>query len=198
MRKVREKFTFSNAIALIALFVALGGASYAAIKLPKNSVGTKQLKTKAVTDAKVKDGTITAGKLAAGVLPPSQGYYRSREPSPLLNLTSTPKSVVATPSLPAGSYAFTANATIINNSGSTVATVTCSLGSATAQTLKLSTNGSGGSVLPLSLSTTARIPTNLVTVPLFCSEASGDARVAHASITAIAVKAIDGAPVLSP
>jgi hypothetical protein len=31
-------------VALLALFVALRGTSYAAIKLPANSVGSKQLK----------------------------------------------------------------------------------------------------------------------------------------------------------
>jgi len=51
-------------ISLIALFVALGGTSYAAINsLPKNSVGTTQLKNNAVTGRKIKDGAITAAKL---------------------------------------------------------------------------------------------------------------------------------------
>ena len=35
-------------VALLALFIALGGASYAAIKIPDNSVGAAQLKTNAV------------------------------------------------------------------------------------------------------------------------------------------------------
>lgn len=40
-------------VALIALFVALGGTSYAAIQLPANSVGTRQLRGGAVTNAKL-------------------------------------------------------------------------------------------------------------------------------------------------
>jgi hypothetical protein len=40
-------------VAYIALFVALGGVSYAAVKLPANSVGTKQLKPNAVTLSKI-------------------------------------------------------------------------------------------------------------------------------------------------
>jgi hypothetical protein len=49
-------------IALIALFVALGGTSYAAINaLPKNSVGTKQLKNGAVTAKKINSSA--AGKV---------------------------------------------------------------------------------------------------------------------------------------
>src|SRR3954453_15181861 len=40
-------------VALIALCVALGGGAYAAIKLPRNSVGAKQLKKGAVTPPKL-------------------------------------------------------------------------------------------------------------------------------------------------
>ncbi len=50
-------------ISLIALFVALGGTSYAAITLPKASVGAKQLKKNAVTALKIKNGAVTAAKL---------------------------------------------------------------------------------------------------------------------------------------
>jgi hypothetical protein len=49
-----------NAVAYLALFVALGGTGYAAIKLPANSVGTKQLKKNAVTSAKVKNHSLKA------------------------------------------------------------------------------------------------------------------------------------------
>jgi len=43
----------SLVISLIALFVALGGTTYAATSLPANSVGTAQLRNKAVTPAKI-------------------------------------------------------------------------------------------------------------------------------------------------
>ncbi len=59
----------SNAIALVALFVALGGTSYAALTLPKNSVGTKQLRNGAVTAAKVRKGSLLAKDFKAGQLP---------------------------------------------------------------------------------------------------------------------------------
>ncbi|MGA0123005.1 MAG: hypothetical protein ACO3KD_08405, partial [Gaiellales bacterium] len=55
-------------VALIALFLALGGTGYAVTQLPKNSVGTKQLKRNAVTSAKVKDGSLTARDFKAGTL----------------------------------------------------------------------------------------------------------------------------------
>ncbi len=57
------KLSYSNVIATMALFIALGGAAIAA-GLPKNSVGTKQLKRGAVTAAKLKKGAVTSGKLA--------------------------------------------------------------------------------------------------------------------------------------
>jgi hypothetical protein len=53
----------SNAIAYLALIVALGGTSYAAINLPANSVGTRQLKSGAVTTNKLANGSVTARKL---------------------------------------------------------------------------------------------------------------------------------------
>ncbi len=45
-----------SAVAYVALFVALGGTSYAAIKLPAGSVGTTQLKKGAVTPTKLSKG----------------------------------------------------------------------------------------------------------------------------------------------
>jgi hypothetical protein len=61
--RLLPKLNFSNVIAMIALFVALGGAAVAA-GLAKNSVGAKQLKRGAVTAAKLKKGAVTSGKLA--------------------------------------------------------------------------------------------------------------------------------------
>ncbi|MGZ4221933.1 MAG: hypothetical protein ACXVH3_12280 [Solirubrobacteraceae bacterium] len=43
----------SNVVAYVALFVALGGTSYAALKLPANSVGTRQIKNHAITPIKL-------------------------------------------------------------------------------------------------------------------------------------------------
>ena len=57
------RFLRQNAIGLLALFVALSGTSYAAITLPRNSVGTTQLKQNAVTGPKIKKGAVTAAKI---------------------------------------------------------------------------------------------------------------------------------------
>jgi hypothetical protein len=59
-------------VAMTALFVALGGTSYAAFTLPKNSVGTAQLKKGAVTTKKIKNGAVTAAKInTAGLTVPN-------------------------------------------------------------------------------------------------------------------------------
>jgi len=52
-------------IALIALFVALGGVLYAEISLPANSVGTRQLKKNGATATKIKANAVNGSKVAA-------------------------------------------------------------------------------------------------------------------------------------
>jgi hypothetical protein len=61
--RLRPKLNYSNVIATIALFIALGGAAVAA-GLPKHSVGAQQLKRGAVTAAALKKAAVTSGKLA--------------------------------------------------------------------------------------------------------------------------------------
>ena len=56
--RLRARLTYANAMSTIALFVALGGVSYAATQLPPGSVGTKQLRDKAVTGRKVATSTL--------------------------------------------------------------------------------------------------------------------------------------------
>jgi hypothetical protein len=51
-------FTRGNAIALCALFIALGGTSYAAIAIPAGSVGTKQLRNGSITPVKFANSEI--------------------------------------------------------------------------------------------------------------------------------------------
>ena len=55
------------AMALCALFVALGGASYA-LTLPRDSVGPRQLRTRAVTSTKLGTGAVTARAIRDGAI----------------------------------------------------------------------------------------------------------------------------------
>jgi hypothetical protein len=66
--RIRHGLTFANVISLIALFVALGGTGYAAIKLPKNSVTSKTIKKGAVTNAKLGKNAVSSSKVKDGSL----------------------------------------------------------------------------------------------------------------------------------
>jgi hypothetical protein len=78
-RFVARRPSPAMAVALLALFVALGSGAYAASSLPRDSVGTAQLKEGAVTAAKlhknavtsvkVKDHSLLAKDFKAGQLP---------------------------------------------------------------------------------------------------------------------------------
>jgi len=59
----RRHLTFANVMSVIAVFIALGGASYAAVNLPKNSVGTKQLKGKSVGTKQLKGNAVNSNKV---------------------------------------------------------------------------------------------------------------------------------------
>ena len=71
-RRLRSSLTYANVTATLALFTALGGVGYAGVKLPANSVGTKQLKMGAVTNAKLAAGAISATKVKNGSLTGAQ------------------------------------------------------------------------------------------------------------------------------
>lgn len=60
-RLVRHRPSPAMIVAMIALFVALSGVSYAA--LARNSVGPKQLKRNAVTPRKIKRNAVTRAKI---------------------------------------------------------------------------------------------------------------------------------------
>lgn len=51
-------------ISILALVFAMGGTGWAVTQLPRNSVGTQQLKKNAVTSPKIKDGSIVTADLS--------------------------------------------------------------------------------------------------------------------------------------
>jgi hypothetical protein len=68
LARMRQRLSFANVVSVIALVVALGGGAYAAVALPKNSVGSKQLKKNAVTNAKIGKNAVTGAKVKNGSL----------------------------------------------------------------------------------------------------------------------------------
>jgi hypothetical protein len=69
MRRVFRPGRYANVASTLALAIALGGTGYAAVALPQNSVGNKQLKSNAVNSSKVKDSTLLSRDFKAGQLP---------------------------------------------------------------------------------------------------------------------------------
>lgn len=59
-KAIRSKLTFANVVALMALFIALGGSAYA---VSRNSVGPRQLRSNAVITPKIRNNAVTAAKL---------------------------------------------------------------------------------------------------------------------------------------
>jgi hypothetical protein len=68
-RLLRLRPSPAMVVACAALFVSLGGVGYAAIVLPANSVGTKQLKRNAINSAKVKKHSLLRSDFKRGQIP---------------------------------------------------------------------------------------------------------------------------------
>lgn len=106
----RFEFGYANVMSTIAVFIALGGTSYAVVKLPRNSVGNAQLRTGAVSSSKVRDGSIAArdltqsargGRGPRGLAGPAGPAGPGRAP---VIIVRTRDENAARPGLGAGSY----------------------------------------------------------------------------------------------
>lgn len=60
---LRRRPSAALLVACVALFVSLGGASYAAVTIPNNSVGAAQIKKNAVTNSKLAKNSVTFKKI---------------------------------------------------------------------------------------------------------------------------------------
>jgi hypothetical protein len=63
---LRERLTYANVASTMALVLALGGTSYAAITLPRNSVGSAQVRSRAIESRHVDNGSLRLADLGAG------------------------------------------------------------------------------------------------------------------------------------
>ena len=55
--KLRDRVGYANVMSTLAVFVALGGTSYA-VTLPRNSVGPSQLKSDSVGRSEIRRGAV--------------------------------------------------------------------------------------------------------------------------------------------
>jgi hypothetical protein len=63
---LRRHLSVANVLSCLALFVALGGAAYAAVKIPPNAVKARNIASQAVTNPKIKREAVTSGKIRNG------------------------------------------------------------------------------------------------------------------------------------
>ncbi|HWC49574.1 MAG TPA: hypothetical protein VG448_11890 [Solirubrobacterales bacterium] len=66
MTMLKRHLTVANVLSCIALFVALGGAAYAAVKIPNNAIKARNIANQAVTNPKIKREAVTSGKIRNG------------------------------------------------------------------------------------------------------------------------------------
>jgi hypothetical protein len=80
MKGLRNKLTYANVMATIAVFLAFGGGAYAAIHLPKNSVGTAQVRNGSITPLKLSEGAKNSLRGSTGPTGPRGSEGRQGPP----------------------------------------------------------------------------------------------------------------------
>lgn len=174
-RRINKRFTYANVMSTIAVLLSLGGVSYAAVSLPRNSVGPVQLRGNAVTSTKIKNGAITTRDIAPAARSALKGQRGdtgatgatgapgSRGPSDIFTSTSSAPSSVT---LPAGKHL------VLGFAHSSTPGVTCTLtiGSAT-DTAGMPQGGAVTAVLTVELFT----PT---TATMTCASGAYSSRIA--------------------
>jgi len=101
-------------VAITALVVAMAGTAFAATQLPKNSVGTKQLKKDAVTGAKVKNGSLAGSDINVASLGkvPSAGNAERANLAEKANLADSAKTAQNADRAATAGHATTADSAI--------------------------------------------------------------------------------------
>jgi len=59
-RRIADRLTYANVVSTLCLFVLLGGGAYAAVKLGKDSVGSKQVRNGSIKGADVDESSLKA------------------------------------------------------------------------------------------------------------------------------------------
>lgn len=150
--KLNTRISPASCLAMLALFVALGGVSYAAVgqigtsEIKNGAVTKKKLRKGAVATAKIGDDAVTGQKVAeatlgtvpsaasaallAGKAPvsfESKGFGGGGGDASFVKLTTNAVKTVATQSLPAGSYLILARGGVNNNGEEIPAGESCAL-----------------------------------------------------------------------
>lgn len=63
MKQIKQRLNYANVTATLALFIALGGTSWAALSLPRNSVGSAQIRTAAVGTTELRRSAVRSSDI---------------------------------------------------------------------------------------------------------------------------------------
>jgi hypothetical protein len=120
MKRLRSKLTYANVVASLALFLVVAGGTAVAAKqmLPRNSVGTRQIKNNAITGAKIKAGAITGSKIAASSLGTVPSATTAKSADTAKSAETAKSAVTATSANSAKTAESAATAGLANNSSS--------------------------------------------------------------------------------
>jgi hypothetical protein len=66
LTRFRKRLSFANVTSALALFIALGGTSYAAITLPANSVGRTQIRSSGVGQSEIAANAVGRSEIRTG------------------------------------------------------------------------------------------------------------------------------------
>lgn len=203
---VRRHLTYANVVASLAFFLALGGAAFAATQLPRNSVGTGQLKPGAVTAGKIAKKTRnqlrgdrgpqgpqgptgktgkTGAKGATGAAG-AKGATGADGTGPAFEVYASNKSIpgpIVAQTLAAGSYVLSANVTV-TSAAPGVSLVVCTL--AGSGEMKASVEEGRSATLSVSV---VRSFGAAIAVELNCSGPSG-VTASYANMVATQVKSV--------
>jgi hypothetical protein len=118
VKRIQEVFSFSNVVAVLALFVALGGSVYAA----SNKINGKQIKPKSIPGNRIKPGSLAGAQIKARTLTGAK-----IKPGSLTGKQVVGKSLtgVSASSLAAVQYAVTTVNLVQFKPGGTTATASC-------------------------------------------------------------------------
>lgn len=219
-----RRFSSAHAIAIAALFFALGGGAYAAMStLPPNSVGTKQLRDHSVTPAKLGAGAgarltrleerkikkIVRKYSRRGPAGPQGPKGEQGEPGPsnlyiagaAAGSLSPTYSVVASLTVPPGSYLIGAKTSLAGNSSGAAGAGSCEVGNGASPSEIWDGGSASFPALPstitsasLSLAGAASFEAAR-TVALLCRTLEGTVSFDDARVWATKVGSIQGLPI---
>ena len=66
--EIKRSLSYANVTATLALFIALGGVSYAATQLPRDSVGSRQIRRNAVGSSEIRNRAVGTSEVRQGSL----------------------------------------------------------------------------------------------------------------------------------